>query len=197
MRMIRTRLIAAVLVAGTLTGVVSASASPALANPTTATVGDTAEPAKQKPGEEPGTQEPAKQKPGEPGAQEPAKQKPGAGPGKQKPGKPGEPGKPGKPGGGQDVPEEAVKLLAAELGISVERSRQVFRDLEKVEARGDEITSDPAFVAIAEGLGRTPEELLAVLRKVKEAVGGIQKPKPDPAEGTTPDEGTASGSPTK
>lgn len=188
MRMIRTRLIAAVLVAGTLTAVVSASTSPALASPTTAAVEDTAEL--------------ARQKPGEPGSQEPAKQKPGEEPGTQKPGKPGEPGKPGKPGkpkpgNGQDVPAEAVKLLAAELGISVERSRQVFRDLEKVEARGDEITSDPVFVAIAEGLGRTPEELLAVLRKVKQAVGGIQKPKPDPAAGTKPDERTASGSPTK
>ncbi|WP_143531931.1 hypothetical protein [Saccharothrix sp. ALI-22-I] len=171
--MIRTRFIAAVLVAGTLTAVVAGSTAPALASPTTAAAEDTVKPVKVKPGD------PGEQKPGEP-----AKQKPGE-PGKQKPGE------------GRDVPEEAVKALAVELGISVERSRQVFRDLRRVEARGDAITADPAFVAIAEGLGLTPEELLTVLREVKEAVGGIQKPKPDPAAGTNPDERTASGSPTK
>lgn len=71
---------------------------------------------------------------------------------------------PGKPG----VPEEAVKLLAAELNISVDRARQVFRDLEKVSARGEDIVKDPAFVAIAKGLGITPQQLLATLRKVKQ-----------------------------
>jgi hypothetical protein len=85
-------------------------------------------------------------------------------------GKP-EPGKDEQPG----VPEEAVKLLAAELHISVDQARQVFRDLKKVKARGEAIVKDPAFVAIAKGLGITPQQLLATLRKVKEEIG--EKPK--------------------
>ncbi|ROP37222.1 hypothetical protein [Saccharothrix texasensis] len=150
---IRTRLIAAVLAAGTLTAL-AASTSPALANPTTAVVEDKAKP-------DHGT--PAKVKP-EQG--KPAKVRPDAGkPGQEKPGK------------GEGVPEEAVKLLAARLGITVDRSRQVFRDLEKVKARGDDILRDRAFVAIAEGLGLTPERLLEVLREVKRTLAE-QQPKP-------------------
>jgi hypothetical protein len=86
----------------------------------------------------------------------------------------GEKPKPGKdkPSG---VPEQAVKLLAAELHISVDRARQVYRDLEKVKARGDDIVKDPAFVAIAKGLHITPQQLLATLRKVKQEIAG--KPK--------------------
>lgn len=76
-------------------------------------------------------------------------------------------GKP-KPGDGEGVPEEAVKLLAAELRISVDRARQVFHDLKKVTARGDDIVKDPAFVAIAKGLGITPQQLLDTLRKIKQ-----------------------------
>ncbi|PSL53837.1 hypothetical protein B0I31_108284 [Saccharothrix carnea] len=149
MRMrIRTRLVAAVLTAGTLTAVVAASTSPALAEPATAK-GVTAE------------HEPAKQKPAE---DEVVKK--GS-------------GKPDKPGNGQhEVPEEAVKLLAVKLGITVDRSRQVYRDLQKVKSRGAEIVGDRAFVAIAEGLGITPERLLAVLREVKQEIAVPPKPKP-------------------
>jgi hypothetical protein len=99
----------------------------------------------------------------------------------------GKPDGEAKPGKGQpEVPEEAVALLAEKLDISVERSREVFRDLEKVKARGEEILADRAFVAIADGLGLTPQQLLDVLREVKQAVGGSPKPKP-----------VDSGSPTK
>jgi hypothetical protein len=91
-------------------------------------------------------------------------------------------GKP-KPDKEQGVPEAAVKLLATELHISVDRSRQVFRDLDKVKARGDDIVKDPAFVAIAKGLGITPQKLLDTLRKVKQQIG--DKPK-EKAESGTP-----------
>lgn len=178
---IRTRLVAAVLTAGALTAV---GTLPALADPTAIAV------------EEKGavsTKGAVEDKGGEPGdSAKPGQGKPEgeAKPGKGRPGevKPGE-GQPGevKPGKGQpEVPEEAVALLAKKLDISVERSRQVFRDLEKVKARGDEILVDRAFVAIADGLGLTPQQLLDVLREVKEAIGGQPKPKP-----------VDSGSPTK
>jgi hypothetical protein len=85
--------------------------------------------------------------------------------GKPKPDKDKEPG----------VPEAAVKLLAGELHISIDRSRQVFRDLDKVKARGEDLVKDPAFVAIAKGLRITPQHLLDTLRKVKQQVG--EKPK--------------------
>jgi hypothetical protein len=78
-----------------------------------------------------------------------------------------------KPG----VPAEAVKLLAAELHISADRARQVFRDLDKVKARGEDIVKDPAFVAIAKGLRITPQQLLATLRKVKQAIADKPKKK--------------------
>ncbi|MEU4743356.1 hypothetical protein AB0G02_23235 [Actinosynnema sp. NPDC023658] len=163
MRMrIRTRLVAAVLAVGTLTGVVAMSTSAASAEPTAAAVEDKA-----------ANPEQGKPEQGKPDEGKPVKDKPGEGkPGDGKPGKdkPGE----GKPG----VPQEAVKLLAAELGITVDRARQVFQDLEKVEARGDEILEDRAFVAIADGLGITPEHLLDVLRKVKQAIAGEPKPAP-------------------
>jgi hypothetical protein len=93
----------------------------------------------------------------------------------------GDNGKP-KPGKDKDkeqgVPAEAVKLLAAELHISAERSRQVFRDLDKVKARGEDIVKDPAFVAIAKGLRITPQQLLDTLRKVKQKLGDKPKDKP-------------------
>lgn len=84
--------------------------------------------------------------------------------------------KPGmdKPAG---VPEEAVKLLAAELHISVDRARQVFKDLEKVNGKGGDVVSDPAFIAIAKGLGITPQHLLDVLVKVKQELAGKEKEK--------------------
>lgn len=153
MRMrIRTRLVAAVLTAGTLTAV---GTLPALANPTAITVEDGV--AKPGDGVKPGKGQPD---------------------GEAKPGK-GVPDGKAKPGKGQPaVPEEAVRLLAKKLDIPVERSREVFRDLEKVKARGEEILSDRAFVAIADGLGLTPQRLLDVLREVKEAIGGQPKPKP-------------------
>jgi hypothetical protein len=76
------------------------------------------------------------------------------------------------------VPVEAVKLLAAELHISADRARQVFRDLDKVKARGEDIVKDPAFVAIAKGLRITPQQLLATLRKVKQAIADKSEKKP-------------------
>ncbi|XVS66849.1 hypothetical protein ACQPYE_12540 [Actinosynnema sp. CA-299493] len=151
MRMrIRTRLVAAVLTAGTLTAVVAASTSPALAEPTAAN-GVTAEhePAKQKPVQDEVGEEKAKHV------------------------KPGEPGK-----GQEGVPAAAVELLAVKLGITVDRSREVYRDLEKVKSRGAEIVGDRAFIAIADGLGVTPERLLAVLREVKQEIAVPPKPKP-------------------
>jgi hypothetical protein len=72
-----------------------------------------------------------------------------------------------KPGPG--APEEAAKLLATELHISTDRARQVFTDLEKVGGNGQEIVKDPAFVAIAKGLGVTPQRLLDALIAVKKA----------------------------
>jgi hypothetical protein len=91
-----------------------------------------------------------------------------------------------KPGNGKEsgVPAEAVTLLATELHISADRARQVFKDLEKVNGKGEDVVKDPAFIAIAKGLGISPERLLATLVAVKQAVG---KPK----------EKVPSGSPTK
>jgi hypothetical protein len=86
--------------------------------------------------------------------------------GKQKP-------KPGKEPG---APDEVVKLLAAELHISADRARQVLTDLDKVKANGGDVVKDPAFVAIAKGLGITPQRLLAALLAVKQKVVG-DKPK--------------------
>jgi hypothetical protein len=81
----------------------------------------------------------------------------------------GEPG-PGKPGPGKEagVPVQVVKLLAAELKIGEDRARQVFKDLDKVGGKGDDVIKDPVFIAIAKGLGTTPQRLLDGLRKVKE-----------------------------
>ena len=96
--------------------------------------------------------------------------------GKQKP----------KPKPGRDkLPEEVVKLLAKELHISADRARQVLNDLEKVNGKSEDIVKDPAFIAIAKGLGITPQQLLAALVKVKQEVGGKPKDK------------APSGSPTK
>ncbi|HEU5474282.1 MAG TPA: hypothetical protein VFV67_26845 [Actinophytocola sp.] len=78
--------------------------------------------------------------------------------------------KPGD-GKGNGVPAEVVKLLATELHISADAARQVFRDLEKVDGKGAEIVTDPAFVAIADKLGITPQRLLDTLIKVKQEYG--------------------------
>jgi hypothetical protein len=89
--------------------------------------------------------------------------------GRQKP----NPGKDKQPG----VPDELVKLLAAELHISADRARQVFKDLDKVKANGEDVVKDPAFIAIAKGLHITPQRLLAALITVKQKAGGQQKEK--------------------
>ncbi|VVJ17428.1 Uncharacterised protein [Amycolatopsis camponoti] len=91
----------------------------------------------------------------------------------------GKPG-PGKPVPGKDagVPVEAVKLLAAELKISEDRARQVFKDLDKVGGKGEDVTKDPVFIAIAKGLGTTPQRLLVGLRKVKEEFAKKEGGKP-------------------
>ena len=98
-------------------------------------------------------------------------------------GKPG-PGKP-VPGKEAGVPAEVVKLLAAELKIGEDRARQVFKDLDKVGGKGDDVTKDPVFIAIAKGLGTTPQRLLDGLRKVKEEF--VKK------EGGKPEDGASSG----
>lgn len=98
----------------------------------------------------------------------------------------GKPG-PGKPGPGKEagVPVEVVKLLAAELKISEDRARQVFKDLDKVGGKSDDVTKDPVFIAIAKGLGTTPQRLLDGLRKVKEEFAK--------KEGGKPKDGASSG----
>ncbi|TCO59394.1 hypothetical protein [Actinocrispum wychmicini] len=85
-------------------------------------------------------------------------------------------GKKPAPGTEAGVPAEVVKLLAAELKISQDRARQVVKDLAKVGGKGDDILKDPAFIAIAKGLGVSPQRLLDALRKVKQEYG---KPKDD------------------
>ncbi|MET8997669.1 hypothetical protein [Amycolatopsis sp. NPDC004169] len=92
-------------------------------------------------------------------------------------GKPG-PGKP-VPGKEAGVPAKAVKLLAAELKIGEDRARQVFKDLDKVGGKGGDVTKEPAFIAIAKGLGVTPQRLLDVLRKVKEEFAEKEGGKPE------------------
>lgn len=101
----------------------------------------------------------------------------------------GKPG-PGKPGPGKEagVPGEVVKLLAAELKIGEDRARQVFKDLGKVGGKGDDVTKDPAFIAIAQGLGTTPQRLLDALRKVKEEFA-----KKEGGKGGKPEDGAPSG----
>ncbi|WP_410671319.1 hypothetical protein [Amycolatopsis sp. cmx-4-68] len=101
-------------------------------------------------------------------------------------GKPG-PGKP-VPGKEAGVPVEVVKLLAAELKISEDRARQVFKDLDKVGGKGDDVTKDPVFIAIAKGLGTTPQQLLDGLRKVKEEFA-----KKEGGKGGKPEDGASSG----
>jgi hypothetical protein len=100
-----------------------------------------------------------------------------SGNGRQKP----DPGKDKQPG----VPDELVKLLAGELHITADRARQVFTDLDKVKANGEDAVKDPAFIAIAKGLGITPQRLLTALITVKQEAGGVPKEK------------VPSGSPTK
>lgn len=97
-------------------------------------------------------------------------------------------GKKPAPGKEAGVPAEVVKLLAAELKISQDRARQVFKDLDKVGGKGDDILKDPAFIAIAKGLGITPQRLLDALRKVKQEYGKKEggKPKDDKAPSGAP-----------
>jgi hypothetical protein len=78
------------------------------------------------------------------------------------------------------VPEQAVELLAAELRISAGRARQVFDDLAKIKYKPGDIVDSPAFAALAKSLGLTPQRLLAVLRKVKEQVAKQVPGKPKP-----------------
>lgn len=80
------------------------------------------------------------------------------------------------------VPDEAVKLLAKELHISVDAAKKVLAALEQVKAKGDDVVKDPAFVAIAKGLGISPERLLAALIKVKQALAGKAKEPKEPKE---------------
>jgi len=83
------------------------------------------------------------------------------------------PGK--KPGQGEPgvVPAEAVKALAATLHVSESRARQVFRDLDKVRSHDSEtIVDDPSFIAIAKGLGVSPQQLVKALTAAKQAVIG-------------------------
>ncbi|MEV4313112.1 hypothetical protein [Actinocrispum sp. NPDC049592] len=87
--------------------------------------------------------------------------------------------KPSPPKDDHGVPAEVVKLLAAELKISQDRAQQVFKDLDKVGGRGDDLAKDPAFIAIAKGLGITPQRLLDALRKVKEEYAKQQGGKPE------------------
>lgn len=75
-----------------------------------------------------------------------------------------------KPG----VPDEAVKLLAAELHISTARASKVFSDLDKIKKTPGDIVKNPDFIAIAKGLGITPQRLLDALIKVKQEV--VTKP---------------------
>jgi hypothetical protein len=77
-----------------------------------------------------------------------------------------------KPGKDKGVPEEAVKLLASELHISGNAARQVFQDLDKVKANGEDVVRDPAFIAIAKGLHITPQQLLEALITVKKELAG-------------------------
>lgn len=75
------------------------------------------------------------------------------------------------------APDEAIKLLAKELHISRDAAKKVLDALEQVKAKGDDVVKDPAFVAIAKGLGISPERLLAALIKVKQELAGKEKPK--------------------
>jgi len=78
------------------------------------------------------------------------------------------------------VPEEAVKLLAAELRISADRARRVFDDLAKLKG-GKDVLTDPGFIAIAKGLGVTPRQLEAALVKVKQELGAGKPKEPLPS----------------
>jgi hypothetical protein len=88
-----------------------------------------------------------------------------------------------KPGKDKDkdkqpgVPGEALSLLAAELHISTQAAQRVFDELDKVHGKGEDVVKDPAFVAIAAGIGVTPQRLLAALVKVKQQVAGKAKEK--------------------
>jgi hypothetical protein len=92
-------------------------------------------------------------------------------------------GKVKQPGSG--VPAEAVHLLAGELHISVDRARQVFTDIEKLQPRSRDITADPGFIRIARGLGITPQQLVTALIDVKEKLAG-SAPKAPPKTAPSP-----------
>ncbi|MFL6145424.1 MAG: hypothetical protein ACJ72N_26630 [Labedaea sp.] len=93
-----------------------------------------------------------------------------------------------KPGNGKEpgVPAEAVELLATELHISAARAGQVFRDLDNVKANGADVVKDPEFIAMAKGLGITPQRLLAALIKVKQELGGKPGSQQDKVPSGTP-----------
>lgn len=59
-----------------------------------------------------------------------------------------------------------AKLLQAELAISGDQALQVVRDIEGIVPKGD-ITQDPRFVAVAKGLGITPQRLIEAINAVK------------------------------
>jgi hypothetical protein len=82
---------------------------------------------------------------------------------------------------GSGVPAEAVRLLAGELHISLDRARQVFGDIEKLRPTSRDITTDPGFIRIARGLGITPKQLVAALTDMKEELAG-SAPKPAPGK---------------
>jgi len=82
--------------------------------------------------------------------------------------------------GQKGVPEQAVKLLAAELRISADRARRVFDDLAKLKG-GKDVLTDPGFIAIAKGLGMTPQRLEAALVKVKQELGAGKPKEPLPS----------------
>jgi hypothetical protein len=60
----------------------------------------------------------------------------------------------------------AAKLLAADLKIPYEQALQVLRDIQGFVPKGDS-THDPRFVAIAKGVGVTPQRLHDAIVAVK------------------------------
>ncbi|HEU5107940.1 MAG TPA: hypothetical protein VFT95_05230, partial [Micromonosporaceae bacterium] len=93
---------------------------------------------------------------------------------------------PKKPPNGKEpvVPEEVVTSLAAELRISVDAARGVFKELAKVNGNGRDVVKDPAFIAIAKKLGIAPQRLFDALVKVKQEYGGKAEKKAVPSGST-------------
>ncbi|ETK37263.1 hypothetical protein [Microbispora sp. ATCC PTA-5024] len=65
--------------------------------------------------------------------------------------------------------EERIGILASELGISGEQAHDVGGRLEQLAAANDDSLSpgDPAFIAIAESVGKTAHELAAAVDTLK------------------------------